>query len=199
MDVRRGQPLADCEEPVAVEAHLHVVGVVGGLVVHRERDGTLGRLEQAAQHRGLEQRVAVHEDEVLRQLGGGHPAADQIVGQREERVVEGPDLVRPRAGAQETLDVVGREPDDHGHPVDPRARQLLELPLEDRAPADREGALGDAGGQRQQPPALACAQEESFHVSLARRLIIRQIVPIHERSLRRGGRQRYHHGRASRT
>ena len=150
-------------QPVACGDHLHVVVVVGCLAVDGDDDRSGGRREQAAGDFRLEQRIAVQDQGPGRELVAHHPAARQVVGDLIERVEAGPDA---HLGGSHLLEgllhhICPKTGHDHGL-ADAGLGQRPQLPLEHAAAGQVEQAFGQVFGHRQQPAALAGAQENGF-------------------------------------
>jgi hypothetical protein len=123
----------------------------------------LGRRQQAREHARLEQGVTVQDHEFALHLASGDPAAHQIVGRREKRVVKGADFLRVTKSCETGLDRVRAVAYDHRDINDAASHQGFELPRNQRAPVHRQHAFRDALGKRQQSAALARAQDNRFH------------------------------------
>ncbi len=158
-----GSFLPDLHEAIAVANHLHVVVVVAILAADGKGDGALRRRQQPFEHGRLEQRVAVQQHKRLLHLDAGDPAAHQIVGGREERVVQRADPARPVDLGEPRLDRLGAESDHHRDILDAAPGEGVDLPLDQRPPSHREHALRNALGKRQQSAALTGAQDNRFH------------------------------------
>ena len=140
----------------------HLVGAqikqMIGLLLEGDVEGA------AAEHRRLEHRIAVDQDEVAVHLAASHPAARQIVGDVEERVEYRPDIEpRPTEPPETGLDRRGPEADDDPDVLDAAGGELSDLPFDQGAVAERQQAFRAVLGQRQQTRALSGTQDQRFH------------------------------------
>ncbi len=135
---------------------LHVVGVVARFAVDGDRDRCRWRREQTARDLRLEQGVAVEDETGHLQLGTGHPATREVVGQLVEGVEQGAHRHAGRRDAlQRLLDEVGAEAGHDDCFADARLHQAAQLPFEHAAAvAQVEQALRELFGQRQQASCL---------------------------------------------
>lgn len=157
------QVLADAQQPLTVEHHLHVVIVVTGLAVHGQADRRRRRRQQALDHRLLEHRVAVEQQHIALERVAGDPAAAQVVRNLKERIELRAHRPAVVVTLQQGLDGGGSIASDHRDRPDTGSQQGIELPLQQRLAVQVDEALGTIGGERQQAPALAGAQDDGLH------------------------------------
>ena len=121
------------------------------------------RGQQAREHARLEQGISVEDQKLALHFAPRDPAAHQIVGGGEERVVKRADFLRMAKFGETGLDRFGAVAYDHRDIADAASHQGVKLPRDQRAPLHRQHAFRNALGKRQQSAALARAQDNRFH------------------------------------